>query len=377
MLNSQGRINVMTLVTAMETGGLEVYLVRILQTIDRNKFNVTIVCTGRDSNWYKEELDALEVRTLFCPNPYSQVGFVRRIATLMHELNTDVVCDFRGDFAAPTLWAARRQGIKSRIAMYRSADPLFQPSLLRNGYARLMHRGTRRWATRIIGNSKSVLDAFYPDWAALEKYAVSYNGVDLNDFRPGRDAADVRRSLGIPEDAFVVGHVGRFHEAKNHRVILATFARVRSTLSGAHLLLVGDGHLRGAIEAQIAELHLDPSVTLAGRRKDVESIFPAMDLFLFPSLFEGHPNALIEAMACGIPLVASNIGPVVESVPVGCADDLFATDDEIAMAQRIIHYAHNSAERQETGSELRQHVECKFGLKAAAERLCSFWTEDL
>ena len=367
----------MVLVTAMETGGLEVFLVRILQVIDRTKFNVAIVCTGRDSNWYADELDALGVRTVYCHNAYSQVGFVRRIRQVMKDLKTHVVCDFRDDFAAPTLLAARQLGIKNRIAMYRNTDRLFKPSLFRNLYSRAMHYGTSRWATQIIGNSKSVLDAFYPDWASCDKCAVAYNGVDLNEFRPGRDGAEVRREHGISQDALLVGHVGRFNAQKNHRVLLSTFSGVHTKLSNAHLILVGDGDLRSAIEQQIADLSLHGSVTLAGRRKDVSNVLAAIDVYLFPSLNEGHPNALIEAMACGLPVVASDIAPVRESMPPGCADDLYPPEDATGMTQRVIYYAQSAADRQRAGAHLRQHVEREFSLEVAAERLCAHWARAL
>ena len=292
------RINVLTVVTTMETGGIELYLLNVLRVIDRTRFNVTIVCAGRDSNWYKDELDELGVQTVFCPNPYTQLGYIRRIGRVMRNLGTHVVCDFRSDFAAPTLWAARRHGIKSRIAVYQSASALFPLTFMRRIYAAGLHWATRRWATRIVGASKSVLDAFYPDRETGEKFAVAYNGVDMTRFAPTTPSPDVRREFAIPDDAIVVGQVGRLHVSKNHPVLLRSFAQLRHQVKDAHLLLVGEGELRPDVEALITDLHLTDHVTLAGRRADIPRMLSAIDIYFFPSLFEGHPNALVPPAPC-------------------------------------------------------------------------------
>ncbi len=361
----------------METGGLEVYLVSLLRAIDRNRFRVTIACTGRDSNWYRQELEALGVQTLYCPNPYTQWGYLRRIGRVLRDLDTHVVCDFRNDFAAPTLWAARRLGIRSRIALYQSANIAFRPTLLRRAYAHIMHRGTQRWATRIVGVSRSVLDAFYADRGECDKFIVVYNGVDLSSFMPGRDGGETRHELGIRDDAMVIGHVGRFHPAKNHETLLDAFAQVRRKLRRAHLLLIGDGALRGPIEAQIERLNLEDAVTLAGRRTNVASMLSAMDVCFFPSRREGHPVALVEAMACGLPIVASNIAPVVETMPQDRAEDLFEPDDANGMADRLVQYGLSAERRTRVGRVLRKHVAEKFSIERAAAALCQCWERDL
>ena len=93
-------IKVLAIVTAMETGGLELYLLNVLRHLDRHNFEVSIVCTGRDSNWYKEELDELGVEIFYCHNSYFQVGYIYKIIKLLKKFKIDVVCDFRDDFSA-------------------------------------------------------------------------------------------------------------------------------------------------------------------------------------------------------------------------------------------------------------------------------------
>lgn len=370
-------IRVMALVTAMETGGMEVYLVNTLSAIDRERFKVSIVCTGRDSNWYTEELESMGVRTYFCPNPFTQYSYIKRIGKLMRELHTDVVCDFRNDFAAPSLFAAKRLGIRSRIVMYRSTLFGYRPTRLRRLYVSAMRWGVKRWATRIAANSARSLEMRYPGWSRDPRFSVVYNGVNLARFSPDTDGMEVRQELGLAADTLVIGHVGRFHVSKNHSMMLDAFARVHARLPNTRLVLVGDGDLRPQIENQIAQLNLQDSVTLLGRRSDVDRVLAAVDLFCFPSRYEGQPNALIEAAAAGKAFVASNIREVAEILPESLRQYLVDVDDADACGQRLVELCEDADARQQVARAARQFAEQGFSLPAAADRLCNLWTADL
>ncbi|MFQ5490109.1 MAG: glycosyltransferase, partial [Phycisphaerae bacterium] len=356
---------------------LETYIVNILHVLDRDHFKVSIACADELSDWYKTELDSLGVLTHLCPNPYSQVGYVRRMGQLMRKLNTQVVCDFRNDFSAPTLWVAKRLGIEGRIAMYRSSRRGFAPGMLRNGYAHLMHMGTARWASRIVGNTRQVLDAFYPKSAQDARFSVLHNGVDLKKFSPDRSGLQVRRELDIPAERFVIGHVGRFMRAKNHGVILKCFRKFAEQVPSAHLLLVGEGDLRGQIEATVVEYGLSERVTLSGRRKDVPDLLAAMDLFFYPSVYEGLPNALLEAMAAGVPVIASSIPEIVEIFDPHLSGQLYETDDVDGMVRGLVALYDDRELRADLGRRLRRWVSAHFSLAASAEKMTRLWTADL
>jgi len=327
-------VNVLAVVTAMEAGGLETSLFNVLTAIDRTKFNVTIVCTGRDSNWFADELDSLGIKTLFCHNPYSQIGYVRRLGRIIRDLKIDVVFDLRDDFSASTLWAAKRAGVRSRVVWYQSSRHNFESGFLRNMYAGLMHQGVKRWATRIVGCSEKVLNVFYPGRKHDDRFTVVYNGVDLAKFVQPTPAevSSLRKELGIPANRILIGHVGRFHRAKNHPGIIKSFARLRGELENVHLLLVGEGDLRPEVEQAIREAGVGDHVTLAGRRKDVPAMLGIMDVYFFPSVYEGMPLALAEAMTAGLPIVASNIQEIVEITPESLRQQLFAPTDSEGLA---------------------------------------------
>lgn len=135
------------------------------------------------------------------------------------------------------------------------------------------------------------------------------NAIDTESFRfSATERNAIRGELDISEDAFVIGHIGRFAEQKNHQFLVETFAQVKKNLPNAVLLLVGGGELRHQIETEIIRCGLAESVVFAGVRSDVHRLYHAMDVFVFPSLYEGLGIVVIEAQAAGLPCcISSNV----------------------------------------------------------------------
>jgi glycosyltransferase involved in cell wall biosynthesis len=137
---------------------------------------------------------------------------------------------------------------------------------------------------------------------------VLYYGVDLTPFQTPVDGLALRQELGIPKDAFVLGHVGRFEEQKNHLFLLEIAAAVIQKEPLTRLLLIGDGSLRSVIEDKIKQMGLTPYVIFAGLRSDVPQLIQSvMDVFLLPSFHEGLPVVGMEAQAAGLPLILSDV----------------------------------------------------------------------
>lgn len=146
--------------------------------------------------------------------------------------------------------------------------------------------------------------------AARRDVHILHNGVDLKVFRYDEEGRSRIREEFSLEDKLVVGHVGRFHEQKNHRFLLEVFREIRKRRSDAVLLLVGVGKLEEDIRLWVKELGLEEAVVFAGQRFDVPQLLSAMDVFVFPSFHEGMPNTVIEAQATGLPcVIADTITP--------------------------------------------------------------------
>lgn len=143
-----------------------------------------------------------------------------------------------------------------------------------------------------------------------ENVVTVNNGVNLEKFHKELyNRQEVRTVLGMNENTFLVGHIGRFHEQKNHEFIIRVFEEVYKKNKNAHLLLIGVGELLEKIKAQIQSKNLSECVTILHNRNDIPQLIYAMDVFLFPSKWEGFGNVLIEAQSMGVPCVISDRVP--------------------------------------------------------------------
>lgn len=138
------------------------------------------------------------------------------------------------------------------------------------------------------------------------KISILNNGIDFERYRlPLSTRQKIKQALGLPEDSYVVGHVGRFFEPKNHDFLIDVFEKISQKKENAFLVLVGDGKLMGQIQAKAEALNISSKILFLGNRQDVNELLSTFDVFLFPSLWEGFPITLIEAQAAGLPCFIS------------------------------------------------------------------------
>jgi glycosyltransferase involved in cell wall biosynthesis len=159
-------------------------------------------------------------------------------------------------------------------------------------------------------SQKAAEALFGSAWKADPRWHLLYCGVDLKPFRTPVQPLAIRTELGIPTDAIVVGHVGRFWEQKNHTFLIDILVELAKREPKVRLLLVGEGPLRSVIEQRVVQARVADKVIFAGARPDVPQLMlGAMDVFVFPSLYEGLGLVGIEAQAAGLPFVLSDTIP--------------------------------------------------------------------
>lgn len=142
---------------------------------------------------------------------------------------------------------------------------------------------------------------------AKEDTVVIRNGVDLRSFRGAKKSRSMTlQSIGISQDAYIVGHIGRFSEEKNHAFLLQVFQEIVARKHNAHLLLIGSGELQDEITRAINQQHMEDCVTILSHRTDIPDLLHAMDVMVFPSFYEGLSVTLVEAQASGLKCVVSD-----------------------------------------------------------------------
>jgi sugar transferase (PEP-CTERM/EpsH1 system associated) len=192
------------------------------------------------------------------------------------------------------------------------------------------------------------------------KVTQIYNGVDTEAFSPA-DKEAARRTLGIRDGAVVIGTVGRLDPVKDHRGLLEAFGRI-ARHPQAQLVVVGDGPCRAELEQVGRRLGLDGRVLMLGERQDVARILRALDVFALPSLGEGISNALLEAMASGLPVIATRVGGNPELVDHGVTGTLVSPRSAEALAAAFDRYLLDPALIRKHGEAGRQRALRDFSL---------------
>ncbi len=304
-------IRILHVLGMMERAGAETWLMHILRGLDRSRYQMDFVVHVPGAHAYDDEVRALGSNLFVLPYIHRPLTYAREFTRVLREHGPyDIVHSHVHQYSGFVLRLAKRAGVPVRIAHSHldASDTEARAGLPRRAYLRLM----RRWLDQNMTAGLSVSgqaadDLFGPRWGHDPRHRLLYCGIDMEPFRQPVCRAAVRAEFGIPDDAFVIGHVGRFTEQKNHAFLLEIAAAVLAREPDVRFLLVGEGELRAVMEAKAAALGIAGRVIFAGVRSDVPQLMlGAMDAFLLPSLYEGLPLVLMEAQAAGLPCVYSD-----------------------------------------------------------------------
>lgn len=377
---SDAKIKVLQFVAQMRPGGIEVWLMHVLRNLDRSRFQLDFLVHTDEPQTYDEEIRSLGGRIIPCTAPKKPIQYGRRLARILKEYGEfDVVHCHHQYFSGYIMWLAKRAGVPMRIT-HSHIDTLRKDKdsrWLRRCYLRTMRGAISRYATLgLSASGKAAAALFGPDWESDPRWRIHHCSVELTRFRETVDPQAVRDEIGIRKGARVVGHVGRMSrpkEHKNHEYWIAIAKELAARSPDFHFLLVGDGENEREVERWVREAGLSERLTLAGARNDVPRLLlGAMDVFLFPSCWEGLPVAMIEAQAAGLPCVYSDaITREVEIVP-GLVDALSLRQPPSVWADRVMKALDNSARPTQEDS-LRAVEESSFNIRQSVRELERFY----
>ena len=363
-------VRVLQVVSQMRPGGIETWLMLLLRRLDPAKTQLDFLVHATEEREYDKEILDRGCRILRCPNPHRVWDYSRRMAAILKEHGPfDVVHTHAHHFSGVHVYVAKQAKVPIRIThCHQDSARIDQAAPLgRRMYQRLMQSAMWRYATHGLAASSEAAEALYgANWRNNPKFRVVYCGIDLESFHVDHNRDAIRAELGIPQDAVVVGHVGRLSAPKNHRYFIEIAKEIVRIQPRARFLLVGDGELRSEIEGWIQEAGLASVFHLAGSRNDIARIHTAMDVFLFPSVLEGISLAFIEAQSSGLPCVASKVLPNEANIP-GCHVDRVSLDESPAHWARVVLDA--AAQRTDKASALSAVEKSPFNIHTGVAEL--------
>jgi glycosyltransferase involved in cell wall biosynthesis len=312
---------ILHVVSSIDYGGIEIWLLHLLRHIDRHRFPIDILVLNDRRGPLECEMRSLGCRVFYCSNHRKPWALWRFLTQVLRRYGPyDIVHSHVHLFGGALMRIAAEHGVPIRVVHSRSDTRAVHsgPRPLRRLYTRIMRRWINAYATCLIAiSAPAAEDLFGSGWRRDGRCSIIYSGRDFSGFVQPADPGEVRRSLGLPTDALMLGHVGRFLEAKNHALIVEVAAEVFRREPSARLLLVGDGDGEAMVRAQVHALGIDDRVVFAGASDQVPNLLRhAMDVFLFPSRYEGLGVAVVEAQAAGLPcVIADHLPGEIDVVP--------------------------------------------------------------
>jgi glycosyltransferase involved in cell wall biosynthesis len=303
-------MRILQVVQFMGRGGIETWLMHVLRNIDREKYQIDFMVNTYKKRDYDDEIRSLGSDIIPCSQPAHPIDYGRNFRRILLERGPYDVVHIHGGLASGyALKLAAQAGVPCRIIHRHSTSE--EKGRLRSKFYRLI---TRRWMTKYMTDgmgcsSDACAYLFGPNWRQDPRIRVLLYGFDFSKFSNLTDRTKVRQSFGIPADALVVGHVGRFHPAKNHTFFIKVCKELCKKNENTFFMLVGDGPVKNEIELQVAGLECHDRFIFTGATSEVASVMSAMDVFLFPSRYEGLGIVAVEAQAAGLQCVLSDVVP--------------------------------------------------------------------
>ncbi len=294
-------IRVLHMVGTMDLGGQETFIMNIFKNVDRTKYQFDFVVQSNNIGYYEEEIKEMGGKiyriTNFSKNPIKHIIELRRIFKDNHydvfhrHANSSIIFI--------DLLVAKISKVKTRIAHCHSTHS--------------NHNNVIHYIFRSFVNQTSNIRLACSKEAGLfmfgkSNFNVINNGINIKQFLFNQKTRKkIRKELNILDDSLVIGHVGRFAPEKNHDFIINFFERIQEKgINNTILMLIGDGPCMDKIKKQVSSKKLEEKVIFLGNKNNVYDYLQAMDIFVFPSLYEGLGISLIEAQASGLKCIVSD-----------------------------------------------------------------------
>ncbi len=346
-------IHVVHLVTSFDMGGLQNGIVNLMNHGDRNRIKHTVLSIRSDVQ-LKERLHYGEVRSIGL-GPGRHGDAYKQIAKVLKDIEPDILHTRNWGTYPDGILGARKAGVAKRVHGFHGRDlsNAQGESLKRRIMGKILSYATDRIITLTASMKREYMRDY---WVQASNIEVIPNGIDLG--RLDSFQADV-----ACRSSFTVVCVGRLDAVKNWRLLIQAFAAMKHREASDLLVIAGDGNEKDRIETMAQEAGISKSLRMLGARSDAPCVMKAADVYVQPSFYEGMSNTIVEAMACGVPVVATRVGGNEDVAGVEDTAVLVESNNVGEMAQALDRLKSDRASTQRMASAGRARVLSRFGLE--------------
>ena len=351
-------IKILFLINSLHAGGAERVLINIVRHLDKTIFNPTVLCLHEQGTYFDSLKDSCELFFMRLPYKMRVKEFIR-LSKEIKRHNPLVVHTFLGN---PNRWgvlAAKLAGVPVIVTSLQNC--YYYETLLQ----KLFDLFCLRFVACFVACSEAVR-TFHINrkWYPESKTQVIHNSTDISKFNVPTDKIAVRRRLQFPESSVIIGTVASLTEQKGHKYLIEAAKKITAKEKNILFVFVGNGGLRKNLEEMVCSNNLETSIKFLGLRKDIPEIMSSLDIFTLPSLWEGFGIVITEAMASGLPVIASNVDGIPEIVVDGETGILVPPKSPQELAEAVLILAKDPKRRREMGEAGRERVESHFSMKA-------------
>lgn len=343
---SQRPLRILHVAFTMHARGTETWLMNVLRRIDRTRFQLDFLTIKGEEGFYDKEIKALGGHLHACPHPDNKGAFLRGLKDILESNEPyDVIHAHPYTLSGLVLMQAARAKVPVRIVHSHTdrRKATRDKSFIKQFYIKGMKRLISKTATYGLAASVDAAQSLFGNkWSDDPRWNVMYCGIDLEPFKKMKSKQVMRKELGIPAKADVIGHVGGLNFEKNHEFLIDRFISLSKKNMRLHLLLVGDGPLKERLIDKVQTAGIEGRVTFTGTRSDIADVLSAIDLFVFPSLFEGLGLAVIEAQAAGLPCLVADTLPKEAEIVDGAVEFLPLDDSDATWEKTILERLNES-----------------------------------
>lgn len=353
----------MHIVPSLNVGGREKILLELIKRADREKFEIGVCCLKDGGKLYEQFLNEnIAIKCFHKRKNGVDKGLYFRLGNYLKEQKTDIVHTHNPGVLIYGAIGAMLGGAGAII----NTEHGYEYSIGRP--KKVVEALLRHWIDMTISVSNTLKDQLSNSMIQSKKITTIYNGIDPSPYNEISAPYSLRKRFGFLPTDTIVGNVARLAEVKNHCLLLRAMKKVIEEIPQAKLLIVGDGELRNKLEVFAKDLGISNNVVFGGEVDNVSELLRMMDIFVLSSTYEGISITILEAMASGKAVVATNVGGNPEIIINGETGILVPVNDKDTMAQAIITLLKDRDRALLMGIKGRRRVEECFNINAMVKR---------